>query len=544
MPTRLQLISWPGFRAQLPLLALPVLFAACALWARVQGGPNWLWFNLDPDYFYLLDALNILNLTTPGHVHHPGTTVQWLAALILKMTHPATSSEAISDLVLAGPEWYLRLISVVFTTLNGLALWGLGAVGRRIFGGLTAAWILQLAPFISMVILKHSYHVKPEALLVLGMLILASIAVLSLAPGLMARRRVSFAVAFGAIAGFGVATKITAFPVFLLPLFVLGQDAEFRDWAGAVVLYGASALAAVVLFTLPAAGAYDVFFGWMANVSQGPGAYGGGASGDFVDWTAYPGHVLKLFRRPAFHVVFILAIAALAMAVRRRLREGTAFGAEAWLLAGIVVSQLAHVLLIAKQPNAIYLIPSFILIPLAFVLVWRLGEGFVSISLNLGVAVLLAVMVATQGVAVVRLGQSQADKSRAARSMDMDRFKSCARVYSYAASSPSYALMLADYVTGGRFAERLAAQGPGNDYWLEHWWDQSRLVFRGWRGPQDMRETLAGYPCLIVRASHWHVLERLLAQTKPGLSFDRMCPTESEPFAVSGVDCSGRAKQP
>jgi hypothetical protein len=544
MPIRPHLISGPGFMAQLPLLALPVLFLISALWVRAQGGPNWLWFNLDPDYFYLLDALNIINLTTPGHVYHPGTTVQWLAALILKMTHPATSSDGITKLVLANPEPYLQLIAVIFTGLNGLALWGLGAVGRRVFGGLTAAWFLQLAPFISMVVLKHSYHAKPEALLLLTMLIMASMAVLSLAPGLMARRRISFAVAFGVIAGFGVATKVTAFPVFLLPLFIFGQGAEFHGWAKAVLVYGISALAALVLFTLPALGAYDVFFGWMATVSQSSSAYGGGTPGSFVDWSTYPGHVLKLFKRPAFHVVFILAVTVLVMAARKRLKTGIAPGAEVWLLAGITVSQLAHVLLIAKQPNAIYLIPSFILIPLAFVLVWRLGQGFVFRSLSSGVAVLLAVLVIAQGSAVIRLGQAQADNSRAARSVSMDRFQSCARVNSYAASSSSFALMLADYVTGGRMAKRLAAQGPANDFWLEHWWDQSRMVFRGWRGPVDMGEALARYPCVSVRASHWPIFERLLPQTMPGLTFDRMCSAGDETIAVKGADCSGRVKRP
>jgi hypothetical protein len=537
MLTKPQFISGAGFRAQLPLLALPVLFVISALWTRAQGGPGWLWFNLDPDYFYLLDALNILNLTTPGHVYHPGTTVQWLAALILRLAHPATSSDALSGLALADPEFYLALIAAVFIALNGLALWALGAVGRRVFGGLTAAWFLQLAPFMSMVVLKHSTHVKPEALLVLAMLVLASVAVLSLTPGLMARQRLSFAVAFGAIAGFGVATKITAFPVFLLPVFILGMGAGARGRAGAVLLYGVSALAALVFFTLPAIGAYDVFFGWMATLSQGSGAYGGEGP---VDGAAYLQQAFKLFKRPVFHVVFILSIVVLALTARRRPGQGT----EAWLLAGIVVSQLAQVLLVAKQPNAMYMIPSFVLIPLAFVLVWRLGEGLLSRPLKPGVTVLLVALVVAQGAAVVRLGLEQADKSLAAQSVDPGRFEACARVYSYAASSRSYALMLADYVTGGRFAGRLAAQGPGNDFWLEHWWDQSRLVFRGWRGPEDLGQTLARYPCVAVRASHWYVLERLLPQTMPELVFERMCPAGDETLAVSGADCNGRVKQP
>jgi len=261
-----------------------------------------------------------------------------------------------------------------------------------------------------------------------------------------------------------------------------------------------------------------------------------------VDWATYPGQVLKLFKRPAFHVVFLLAVAVLAVTVRRRLRQGPAPGdaQEAWLLAGIVVSQLAHVLLIAKQANAVYLIPSFVLIPLAFVLVWRLGQGLLSRSLGPGVAVLLAVLMAAQAAAVVRLGFEQADKSRAALSVDMGRFEACARVYSYAASSRSYALMLADYVTGERFAGRLAARGPSNDYWLEHWWDQRRLAFRGWRGHADIGMTLARYPCVVVRASHWYILQRLLPETMPELVFDRMCPAGAETMAVRGVDCDGR----
>ena len=47
---------------------LPLCYVAAALWARQAGGPFWLWYNLDPAYFYLLDALNVLNLTPPGHI--------------------------------------------------------------------------------------------------------------------------------------------------------------------------------------------------------------------------------------------------------------------------------------------------------------------------------------------------------------------------------------------------------------------------------------------------------------------------------------------
>ncbi len=537
MPDTSKIVSTEGLWPRLSLLLLPVAFMAAALWVRAQGGPTWLWFNLDPDYFYLLDALNIINLTTPGHVYHPGTTVQWLAALVLRISNPGASADDITALVLADPESSLRLISTVFVIITGTGVWVLGVAGRHVFGGLLAAWVLQLAPLISMLVLKHGYHVKPEALLIFTGLILAAVSVLSLAPGLLARRRWRFAIGFGVIAGFGVATKITAFPVFLLPLFVLGAGAGLIDWGRSVALYGVSALAALFVFTLPALGAYDLFFDWIATVSKGSGAYGGGSG--FIDMAAYLQGILKMFKRPAFHVVFILSVVTLGVIWRRR-RELSLPAGETLLLAGITVSQFAHVLVVAKQPNAIYMIPSFVLIPLAFVLVWRLGERLLARPLFPGVAVLLVVLVAAQGAGIFKLAGEQAAKRDQALSVDMARFDACARVYAYAASSRSFALLQADYVTGARFSGLLAAREPANDFWLEHWWDQRRLAFRGWRGPENMAGALKRYPCTVYRATHWEIIERLLPETVSGPVFDQVCTAGGETLATRGIDCRGK----
>ncbi len=536
MTNRLEILSKQGIGARFSLLVLPVCFLVAAFWAKAAGGPYWLWFNLDPDYFYLLDSLNVLNLTTPGHIYHPGVTVDWLAALILKVRHLGAGADAIAAAVLDDPEPHLRLIGTVFVVINGLGVWGLGAVGSWVFGDKLAAWALQTAPFVSMLVLKNSYHVKPEALLLFTAMMLAVLSVLTLKPGLLDRHRWRFAVGFGVVAGFGVATKITAAPVFLLPLFVLaggGMNVAFRS----IALYGAAALVALIVFALPGLGAYDVFFAWMTKMALGSGAYGGDEG--FIDLARYPGNILKLFKRPALHVVFILSGLTLAAAWWRR--SPPLPGAEVRLLLGIWVVQLVHVLLVAKQPNPLYLIPSFVLIPTAFVLVWRLGDGLLAgRSLRPGVAVLLALLVAAEGYGVSKLIVESGEKSHLALAVDNDRFGRCARVHAYASSSQSFALMLGDYVTGSRFAGRLAELRPAGDYWLEHWWDRSRLIFRGWRGPEDLSQVLGRYPCAVFRATHWNIIEKLLEETAPGLTFDATCSTGKETILTRGVDCDGR----
>ena len=507
------------------LAALPAAYVVVSLVLRAHAMPFWMWHNLDPDYFYLLDSLNILNLTTPGHVYHPGTTVQWLGALVLKAAYPFTGPGEITGAVLADPERHLRLIGTVIVALNGGALYCLGGAVLAAFRALGPALMAQGAPFLSMVVLKHALHVKPEALLVLATLSLATVAVWSLRPGALERQGKALAIAFGVVAGFGVATKITAAPVFLLPLFLLGRVRP-------IALYGAWAALSFVIFTLPMAGAYDQFGAWIAKVFLGSGAFGSGAD-TVIDPARYPADVIRMFSRPVLHVPFALALLALAHSGLRHRR-----GPEVRALAGVCLAQLAHVLVVAKQPSAVYLIPSIMLSGLTLALLWRLYarrpwhiRGTWALILALAIA---------QGAGIVRLHGELRGLKSAALSLDNDRFSSCLRAYSLFASSRTYALYLADYVTGSRFSERLRAQEPATDFWFENWWDPSTVSFRDWTGKRDLSQTLEGYPCAVIRGGSMSRIEPYLAAAAPGVSFAKTCSTPDETVLTSGVNCAGR----
>lgn len=507
------------------LAALPVAYVAVTLVLRAHTMPFWLWHNLDPDYFYLLDSLNILNLTTPGHVYHPGTTVQWLGALVLKAAYPFTGSGEITGAVLADPERHLRLIGTVIMALNGGALYVLGLVVLAVFRAPAPALIAQTAPFLSMIVLKHGLHVKPEALLVLATLMLATVTVLALRPGALERRGIALAIAFGVVAGFGVATKITAAPVFLLPLFLLGR-------VRGIAVYGAAAALSFVVFTLPMAGAYDQFAAWIAKVLVSSGAFDTGAP-TVIDPARYPADVIKMFSRPVLHVPFVLALLALAHAgLRRR------WSPEVRALAGICLAQLAHVLVVAKQPSAVYLIPSIMLSALTLALLWRLyvrRPGLVK-----GAWALLLALAVAQGAGVVRVDGELRGLKSTALALDQDRFSACLRAYSLFASSRTYAFYLADYVTGSRFSERLREQEPANDYWFENWWDPTTVSFRDWTGERDLSQAMEGYPCVVIRGGSMSRIEAYLAAAVPGVRFGKTCSTPDETVLTSGVDCAGQ----
>ncbi len=520
------------------LLALPLLYAAAATWLRIAAGPDWLWFNVDPTYFYFFDALNILELTPPGHIFHPGIPVQWLGALFVRLAHPFSAVDAIVADALADPESVLRLMSYGYIAMNAVALAATGVVVALATERIAAAFLVQLAPFLSTLILKNSVFAKPESLELFATLLLIAV-------GFWTLRRPADAhdvrppIAFGLVAGFGVATKITMAPIFVLPLVVLGTPRR-------IAIYGVAAFLSLVLFAAPALPMLPDFVAWIAKIGGSTGPYGAGAGG-LIDLSVYPKSVLRLLKRPLMHGAILLAMPTLVIALVRHRRGADVPKPELRLLAGILAAQIAQTLIVAKQPSAHYMIPSYILSAAALAAVWltwlkMCADARMERRLRLALAGILPVVLALQLHATWKTEREFTAGRELALAVDNDRFEQCARVTFTMASSLSYALMNGDFITGGRFKERLAAIGPKQDFWLEHSWHWSPLTFRSWRGEEDISATLARFPCAVFRGSLWSGIEAGVAKMTGGMTFDANCSFPGETVLVKGADCAGKLR--
>lgn len=516
-------------RSSAALLVLPLLFVAASLALRQAGGAFWEWHISDPSYFYLFDALHIARLQPPGQSFHPGTPVQLLGALALILAYPFSSGAEIAARVFDDPEAHLRLISNVLIGVNALALLIAGAAARALVGNLALALFLQAAPFLSMVTLKNAYHVKPESLLIAVALMLA---VLVLAAG-----RISLpvrAVAFGTLAGLGVATKLTAAPVFLLPLFLLGG-------LRGIAVYAATAAAAFALFTLPALPNFATVFEFTLATLSRSGAYGSG-SAFVIDLATYPRDVIAVASRPIVHLQLVFGAAALSIAAWRK-RRGLAVPAfELRALAGLALAILAQVLAVAKQPTANYMVPAYMLMPLAAILFYRFvaGIGWGGETLrrraSVAVALLLAAVVVAQPFAVRRQYVELVQKRAEARKVDNDRFAACTRIYFFPASSPSFALFLGDWWTGGREGAAIARRVGANEYWFE----QNIMDLRDAHGSRDLAPIVADSRCVFLRGGHPRPIAEFLARHAPDARFERTCSTGEETVFTLGVDCAGK----
>ena len=338
-------------RKWVALLVLPVLFVGVLFLMRGSSLPFWQVFNLDPDYYYLLNGLMMVEGLAPTDVSHPGTPVQAFIAVVLRLMHVGQPNGAVVDAVLRDPESHLVMITTALYPLVGLSLLALGRAFLTTTGRLAPALLAQSAPFLSMIIPKFGLHPKPEPFLIMAVCLVVVAALRALRGEALTDRHAGW---LGLAIGFGIACKIHFLALGLVPLFVLDRRRLFLVLPLAVV-------AGFLIFTSPAFPSREIWFGWMERMVLHSGAYGAGAA-TVVDTARYPKAVIGLFgSKIIFTVVFLGSILTLAGYARLRRRSLIEAQPLARLLAGLLLAQLFTVLLIAKQAAAHYMVPALML---------------------------------------------------------------------------------------------------------------------------------------------------------------------------------------
>ncbi|MDE2227590.1 MAG: hypothetical protein KGL11_00930 [Alphaproteobacteria bacterium] len=490
------------------LLVLPAAFLAAVLVLRLHGLPYWLWFNLDPSYLYLIGGLNILQHAPPAMFQHPGVPVQLLVA--------AAAWLAPGDR-LAAAEAILTRASDAMLALDALALWLLGWRVWRRTDALLPALFAQLAPFITMLTLKHGIEVEPEPLLLFAVALLAAAMV---EEAVLPRRLSVLGMAFAV--GFGAACKITFAPLGLAPLVLI------PTWRRRSLYIVLTAIVFAV-WMIPEIPNLGPMAAWFAALAKGSGAYGGGPQ-TVVAWANYPHQFAKLFfARPLFLIAF--AAGVIALLIGRRGAVGQR------LLLALLTAQLVQIALVAKHASGHYILPALELAGPVLGVAWFLvvESGHVSPRRIRRVGALaLAAIVAAQGVAVWRQDAETRRRADGARAIDLARdLPRCAHVYDFMASAPSAAWFYNDSYSGQRYAARLKAQMPANDYFVEPW----RQGIENWDGAVTPAALAARYPCIALRSAEPNAVEGLAARFGHVFDHAARCRAGSEDILVAGAAC-------
>ncbi|MBK8980957.1 MAG: hypothetical protein IPM38_01250 [Ignavibacteria bacterium] len=351
------------------LLILPLVLILISIFLKYSIGEYYLY--RDPSYVYLFNSLNLSQLSGfgVGHIDHPGSTLQMAGAIVIKVCYflQGRSADIVQD-VLQRPEFYLERINIVIVIIIAAALYILGFTLYRKSGNIFSALFLQLTPFCSVTIYFDLINISPEIFLILTALVLITTLIIytdeaeSSTPN-----NFKYSIIFGLICGFGLATKISFFPILVIPFILLKRIPN-------KIYFLFASFTAFILFVSPVISFDQIlyFAAWIKSIVTHTGLYGQG-SDDFVIASSFAGNIKKIFfNEPVFTIAYILILLTIVLRFlpknKNQLKGNIYFN----LLTGIFIAMNIQLIIVAKHFTFRYMTPALMFSIPAIYIVYKL----------------------------------------------------------------------------------------------------------------------------------------------------------------------------
>jgi hypothetical protein len=309
-------------------------------------------YSNDPEYAYLLNSVNVAHFQQIGHTDHPGTTLQVIGAVILRIYHffDFANKADLRTSVLSNPEHYVMVIINILQIINVLLTFLVGYVLYRLSKKLWISILAQTSILLSSVLIEVvCTKYTPETLLISNSLLLT---ILLFYYSYSADKvNKIFTIIFAVITGFGIATKVTAIPIIIIPLVILTgikRKIFFLIYAGA----------AFIIFTLPIIKQYRTFYWWIKGLILHTGIYGQGEKG-IINITSFKKEIWSLIEfNSTFSFIILLSLCLIIVLIAiRKSREKIYSDINFKILVSLVLTQIAGLLMVAKHAQNHYLAP-------------------------------------------------------------------------------------------------------------------------------------------------------------------------------------------
>ncbi|MBP9097126.1 MAG: hypothetical protein KBG21_10985 [Ignavibacteria bacterium] len=343
-------------------LILPILYFLSSYILKSAQGPYYLNF-YDPGYVYLISSLNIAQGSGVGHFDHPGTTVQLIGAVIIKIFFALSGKDSdISIDVLSRPEDYLYILNTSFILINSVVLVILGLLAYKLSKNIYLSLLLQLSPFTSMEIFYGSIIVSSDNFLIAVSLLFICALLLYWfnykSEDNNDRPSLKLIIVFAVICGLGLATKLTFIPLVFIPFFLItGYKNRMYFWIFTVVSF--------LIFIFPILFDLSHFALWIENLVMKSGKYGKGDS-NVVDTNLLMPNLKMIFSKdPVFTISYITLILTFVFSIaiynKEKINGAKYFTKVNKIMLSLLFAITLQIMLVAKHYAQHYLIPSLML---------------------------------------------------------------------------------------------------------------------------------------------------------------------------------------
>ncbi len=484
---------------------IPVIICVLSLFLKMATGPYWLGPNSDPAYLYLINSLYILQHISPAFVDHPGTTLEVLGAIVIKLLNWSVPQQQLIDNVLLNPEYYLNAQYFLILFLNITTLFFLGLYALKKSKDVIFSLFVQSGAFAYL--LLKSYGSRGHVLTIASNVFAESLfpfisnlfilCILFLYFSERKKNHYLYSFLFAIFSAAGVITKVSFAPLLIIPFLMLRG---FR----AKLLFVGIFIASCFLLTIPIIPEYKEMFNYIYLFQANKGIHGTGGVG-MLSFQQMLVNAKGFFRDQPFLLACILAgIVSLLCATFfwRRINWQKERMKKDVLYLGILFSGvLLQIIFVLKHPAPHYAAPAVGLLGILLTYVYLIWtKAFLRNRAYF--AVILFFIVSGFSVATVLYQTHLKETNHAILQFSQnvkEKYKNCILCNFYRSSSVAYALYFGDDCKGRHraFFPRLKELYPRALVWNR--WDYD---FHHFSDQVSEESILNANPCVLLYGSH------------------------------------------
>ena len=297
-------------------LVLPIILGVLLYQAKIAQGPFHIFHHSDPSYVYLFNSVNLNYGYVPGHIDHPGTILQYLGAVVIRLTYwvSGTKTTIIEDVV-AQPEKYLSILSNVIIVFNVLAFFAIALLADRCFKKVWIGIYLQLIPlFFVDISVFYIYKIMAESMLWIFATYLAFLCIIFWFKKTEATNQNKYIFALSLVVALGITTKLTFIPFAIIPLFLIQNNRKKGYYVLITVLL-------FILMALPALFSYKYIFDWISNLLIHSGHYGTGKADVVLSANAFLADLTTTISYLLFPIIMVVISGVIWLFKYQKLRQ-------------------------------------------------------------------------------------------------------------------------------------------------------------------------------------------------------------------------------
>ena len=233
-----------------------------------------------------------------SNIAHPGTPIQIIIAIASRIAFIISDNKSVVHDVVQDPEKYIFASNLLYNIIFAFIIGMIGYKTTKYTGDIRMGLLLQLGFFANMNLLTVSGRLLPEAFMFMPLGLILLLMIKYLYDAEREKKWRAYIIQFSLLIGWGVATKLSFAPFFLMPLIIIPGLKRKAALTGLSIV-------AFLIIAFPVTLHLNQFWDWTRDMLIHSGKWGKGEA-NFADFSKFPERIAALYKMD--RLVFILLV--------------------------------------------------------------------------------------------------------------------------------------------------------------------------------------------------------------------------------------------